>query len=69
MINNHKVGDTITAKFTPAFQDEVLVTGVIREFRGDMICCNQVGTNAPFFCYEHEIIVDESITYCLEQSK
>lgn len=60
MTEIYKIGDTITAKFTPAFQDEVVVTGVIREFKGAMICCNQVGTNAPFFCYEHEITEDEA---------
>ena len=52
----HKIGDTIAAKFTPAFQDEVVVTGVIREFKGDMICCNQVETNKPFFCLDEEVV-------------
>ena len=54
-----QVGDKITAKFTPAFQDEVVVTGIIREFKGDMICCNQVGTGEPFFCLEGEVINEE----------
>lgn len=55
-MTEHKIGDTITVKFTPAFQNEVIIKGVIREFKGAMICCNQVGTNAPFYCYSHEII-------------
>lgn len=60
MTDTYKIGDTITAKFTPAFQDEVVVTGVIREFKGSMICCNQVDTNAPFFCLAEEIIEERS---------
>ncbi len=56
MTEIYKIGDTITAKFTPAFQDEVVVTGVIREFKDSMICCNQVDTNAPFFCLAEEIV-------------
>ena len=60
MTDTYKIGDTITAKFTPAFQDEVVVTGVIREFKGSMICCNQVGTNAPFFCFAEEITEEQT---------
>lgn len=55
-MTNHKIGDTITAKFSTAFQEGVVVTGVIREFKGDMICCNQVETNKPFFCLAEEVV-------------
>lgn len=55
-MDKYKVGDTITAKFTPAFQDEVTVTGIIREFKGCMACCDEINTGKPFFCYFEEII-------------
>lgn len=51
-----KVGDIIKAKFTPAFSDEVEIIGRVREFKGEMICCNEINSESPFFCLEHEAV-------------
>lgn len=49
-------GDKITARFNAAYQGEIEVIGIVREFKGKMICCNEVKTGKPFFCYESEIL-------------
>lgn len=54
-MKKYNIGDTITAEFNAAFEGNVVVTGVIREFKGSMICCNEVVTGKPFFCYECEV--------------
>ena len=51
-----KIGDIIKAKFTPAFDDEVEIIGRVREFKGEMICCNEINSESPFFCFEHEAV-------------
>ena len=49
-------GYKIKAKIKKVFQGEIILIGIVREFKGEMICCNQEGTGKPFFCYEHEIL-------------
>ncbi len=49
-------GYKIKAKIKTVFQGEIILIGIVREFKGKMICCNQEGTGKPFFCYEHEIL-------------
>lgn len=51
-----KAGDIIRAKFKPAFDDEVEIIGRVREFKGEMICCNELSSESPFFCFEHEAV-------------
>lgn len=51
-----KAGDILRAKFTPAFGDEVEIIGRVREFKGQLICCNEINSESPFFCFEHETV-------------
>lgn len=51
-----KIGNIIRAKFTPAFSEEVEIIGRVREFKGEMICCNELSSESPFFCFEHEVV-------------
>ncbi|WP_111857797.1 hypothetical protein [Acinetobacter sp. CFCC 10889] len=48
------LNDIIKAKFVPAYGDEVEIYGRVREFKGDMICCNEIHSESPFFCFENE---------------
>lgn len=54
--NQIKVGDIIKAKFTPYASEEVEILGRVREFKGKMICCNEINSESPFFCYESESV-------------
>lgn len=60
MKNNYElelyVGDIVQAKFEPAFSDAVEVIGRIREFKGQMICCNELYSGSPFFCLKEEMV-------------
>lgn len=49
-------GDVVRAKFRPAFSDEVEIFGRVREFKGQMICCNEIFSESPFFCLKEEIV-------------
>ena len=51
-----KIGEILKAKFTPAFGEEVEIIGRVRELKGEMICCNELSSEAPFFCLEHEAV-------------
>ncbi|NUF61577.1 hypothetical protein HUN33_12220 [Acinetobacter bereziniae] len=51
-----KIGDIIRAKFTGYYCGEVEVFGRVREFKGKMICCNEINSESPFFCYEEEAV-------------
>ena len=55
-MHNFQIGDILKAKFAPALQDEVEIYGRVREFKGRMICCNEIHSEAPFFCYADEAV-------------
>ena len=61
MINGEVMeDDKIKAKIKTVFQGEIVLIGIVREFKGEMIFCNQDGTGKPFFCYKHEILSYEN---------
>lgn len=51
-----EIHDVIKAKFIRALGDEVEVYGRVREFKGEMICCNEIHSESPFFCFENEAV-------------
>ena len=51
-----RTNDIIKAKFIRALGDEVEIYGRVREFKGNMICCNEIHNESPFFCFEDEAV-------------
>lgn len=51
-----KIGDILRAKFDTYHQGEVEIIGRVREFKGEMICCNELCSESPFFCLVHEAV-------------
>ncbi|ENX33493.1 hypothetical protein F889_02153 [Acinetobacter colistiniresistens] len=51
-----KVGDEITAKFKNHLNQELTVTGRIREVNNEVLCCNDLETSRPFAVNFDEVI-------------
>ncbi|WP_333668630.1 hypothetical protein [Acinetobacter guillouiae] len=55
-MSNFNIGDILRAKFTGHYCGEVEIFGRVREFKGALICCNEINSENPFFCYEDEAV-------------
>ncbi|MFW1796955.1 hypothetical protein ACNPQK_06865 [Acinetobacter guillouiae] len=55
-MSKFKIGDILRAKFTGHYCGDVEIFGRVREFKGKLICCNEINSESPFFCYEDEAV-------------